>query len=85
VGISAGKKGICGAFWRETKLMAGSYPTVAETVGPLDVSRVFVLSRVPERASESWGWPELSGWMKAQIRGENKEPGAQLGRIMLSG
>jgi hypothetical protein len=62
-----GKMGICGAFWRETKLMAGNYPSVADTVGPLDVSRIFVSSGVPERASESRGWPGLVGWMKAQI------------------
>jgi hypothetical protein len=41
---------------------------MANTVGPLDVSRVFVSSGAPERASESRGWPGLSGWMKAQIR-----------------
>jgi hypothetical protein len=47
--------GICDAFWRETKLMAGNYPSVADTAGPLDVSRNFVSSGVPERASESRG------------------------------
>jgi hypothetical protein len=48
--------------------MAGNYPSVADTAGPLDVSRVFVSSGVPERASESRGWPGLAGWMKAQFR-----------------
>jgi hypothetical protein len=36
-GISAGKMGICGTFWRETKLMAGNYPSVVDIAGPLDV------------------------------------------------
>jgi hypothetical protein len=53
----AEKMGICGAFWRETKLLAGNYPFVADTVGPLDVSRIFVSSGVLKRASESRGWP----------------------------
>jgi hypothetical protein len=48
--------------------MAGNYPSVADTVGPLDVLRVFVSSGVPERASESRGWPGLAEWMKAQIQ-----------------
>jgi hypothetical protein len=34
----------------------------------LAVSRAFLSSRVPERAPEGRGWPELAGWMKAQIR-----------------
>jgi hypothetical protein len=76
-----GKMGICGTFWRETKLMAGNYPSVADTVGPLDVSHVFVSSGVPERASESRGWPGLAGWMKAQNLGKNEKPGARLGRM----
>jgi hypothetical protein len=35
--------------------MAGNYPSVADTVGPLDVPRVFVSSGVPERVSKSRG------------------------------
>jgi hypothetical protein len=48
--------------WQETTL------SVADTVGPLDVSCVFVSSGVPEHALKSRGWPGLSGWMKAKIR-----------------
>jgi hypothetical protein len=66
--------GICGAFWRKTELMAGNYPSVANTAGPLDVSRIFVSSGVPERASESRGCPGLAGW-KAQIRTKTRNRG----------
>jgi hypothetical protein len=55
--------------------MAGNYPSVTDTAGPLDVSRIFVSSRVPERASESRGWPGLAGWMKAQIRTKTRNRG----------
>jgi hypothetical protein len=61
----------------------GTTLSVANTMGPIDFSRVFISSGVPERASESRGWPGLSGWIKAQIRAE--EPGARLGRITPSG
>jgi hypothetical protein len=74
-GILAGKMGICGAFWRKMKLMAGNYPSVTDTVGPLNVLRFFISSRVPERASESRGWPGLAGWMKAQIRAKTRNRG----------
>jgi hypothetical protein len=46
----------------------GTTLSLADTAGPLAVSRVLVSSGVPERASESRGWPGLAGWMKAQIR-----------------
>jgi hypothetical protein len=48
---------------------------VAITAGPLDVSRVFVSSGVPERASENRGCPGLSGWMKAQIQAKTRNRG----------
>jgi hypothetical protein len=54
--------------------MAENYPSVADTAGPLDVSRIFVSSGVPERASESRGWPGLAGWMKAQIWTKTRNP-----------
>jgi hypothetical protein len=41
-GILAGKMGICGAFWRETKLMAGNYPFSRRHRGP---ARSFVRFR----------------------------------------
>jgi hypothetical protein len=50
----------CGGFWRGTTL------PLADTTGPLDVSRIFISSGVPERASERRGWPGLAGWMKAK-------------------
>jgi hypothetical protein len=55
--------------------MAGNYPSVADTAGPLDVSHVFVSSGVSERASESRGWPELAEWMKVQIRAKTRNRG----------
>jgi hypothetical protein len=30
----AGRMGICGAFWRKTKLMAGNYPFCGRHRGP---------------------------------------------------
>jgi hypothetical protein len=36
----------------------------------LGVSHAFVSSGLPERAPRGQGWPELAGWIKAQIRGK---------------
>jgi hypothetical protein len=55
--------------------MEGTTLSVTDTAGPLDVSRVFVSSGVPDRALESRGWPRLSRWMKAQIRAKTRNPG----------
>jgi hypothetical protein len=44
--------------------MEGTTLYVADTVGPLDVSHVFVLFGILNRASESRGWHGLSGWIK---------------------
>jgi hypothetical protein len=55
--------------------MAGNYLSLTDTAGPLAVSRVFVSSGVPERASESRGRPGLAGWMKAQIRAKTRNRG----------
>jgi hypothetical protein len=68
----AGKMGICGAFWRETKLMAGNYPSCRRHHGPARRFTLFVSFGVPERASESRGWSGLAGWMKAQIRAKTR-------------
>jgi hypothetical protein len=46
----------------------GTTLSVADTTSPLDVSRIFVSSGVPERASESRGWPGLFEWINTQIR-----------------
>jgi hypothetical protein len=56
--------------------MEGTTLFVADTMGPLDVSRVFVSSGVPDRASESRGWPGLSGWIKGLFRGKQGTEGA---------
>jgi hypothetical protein len=53
----------------------GTTLSVTDTTGPLDVSRIFVSSGVPERASESRGWSGLSRWMKAQIWGKTRNRG----------
>jgi hypothetical protein len=69
----------CGGIWRGKWVYAthfggkrnkwrGTTLSVVNTAGPLDVLRVFDSSGVPKRASESRGWPGLSGWMKARFR-----------------
>jgi hypothetical protein len=75
----------CAGFWREkgymrrilegNKINGGELPFLSPTAGLLAVSRVFVSSGVPERASESRGWPGLAGWMKAQIRAKTRNRG----------
>jgi hypothetical protein len=64
-GIRRGKWVYVAHFGGKRNKWQGTTLSVADTVGPLDVSRVFVLPGVPKRASESRGWPGLSGWMKA--------------------
>jgi hypothetical protein len=81
----AGKMGIYGAFWRETKLMAGNYPSVADIVGPFDVSRVFVSSGVPRARLGKPGMPWARRMDESPNSSENEEPGARLGRIPPSG
>jgi hypothetical protein len=66
-GIRRGKWVYAAHFGGKQNKWWGTTLFAADTTGPLDVSRVFVSSGVPERASESWGWPGLSGWIKAQI------------------
>jgi hypothetical protein len=55
--------------------MEGTTLSVTDTAGPLDVSRVFVSSGVPERASGGWGWPGLSGWIKGLFWGKMRNQG----------
>jgi hypothetical protein len=43
----AGKMGICGVFWRETKLMAGNYPSSRRHRGPARRFARFCFVRSP--------------------------------------
>jgi hypothetical protein len=74
-GIRRGKWVYAAHFGGKQKKWRGTTLPVADTAGPLDVSHVFVLSEVPERASGSRGWPGLSGWMKDQIRAKTRNRG----------
>jgi hypothetical protein len=84
-GISAGKMGICGAFWRETKLMAGNYPFSRRHRGP---ARCFVHFRFVQSPRARLGQPGMA-WARrideSPNPGENEEQGARLGRIPPSG
>jgi hypothetical protein len=62
-------------FAGKTKQMKGTTLSVADTAGPLDISRVFVLSRVPDRASASRGCLGLSGWIKGRFPGKTRNRG----------
>jgi hypothetical protein len=65
--------GICDAFWRENKKMEGTSPSATDIAGPLDVSRVFVSSGVPDRASGGLGWSGLSRWIKDLFHGKMRK------------
>jgi hypothetical protein len=54
-GIRRGKWVYAAHFGGKRNKSRGTTLYVADTTGPLDVSHVFVSSRVSERASESWG------------------------------
>ncbi len=62
--IRRGKWFYAAYFGGKTKLMEGTTSSVADNTDLVDVSRAFVSSGVPDRASGSRGWPGLSGWMK---------------------
>jgi hypothetical protein len=74
-GIRRGKWVYAAHFGGKRNKWRGTILSVADTGGPLDVSCVFVSSGVPERASESRGWPGLSERMKAQIRAKTRNRG----------
>jgi hypothetical protein len=62
--------------------MAGNYPSVTDTTGPLDVSRVFVLSGVARLGKPGLAWVRRMD--ESPIPNENEEPGALQGRILPS-
>jgi hypothetical protein len=74
-GIQRGKWVYMAHFGEKRNKWRGTTLPMADTAGPLDVSRVLVSSGVLERASESRGWHGLSGWMKAQIRAKTRNRG----------
>jgi hypothetical protein len=68
----AGKMGICGAFWRETELMAGNYPFSRRHRGPARRFAHFCFIRSPRARLRK---PGLAGWMKVQIRAKTGNRG----------
>jgi hypothetical protein len=74
-GIRRGKWVYVAHFGGKRNKWRGTTLSVADTAGPLNVTRVFVSSGVPERASESRRWFGLSGWMKAQIQAKTRNWG----------
>jgi hypothetical protein len=67
--------GTCAAFWRETKLIAGNYPSCRRHHGPARRFAHFCFIRSPRARLEKPGWPGLAGWMKAQIQAKTKNRG----------
>ena len=73
--IRRGKWFYAAHFGGKTKLMEGTTCSVSDNAGPLDVSRAFVSSGVPNRASGTRGWHGLSGRMKGLIRTKTRNRG----------
>jgi hypothetical protein len=73
--------GICGAFWRETKLMAGNYPFSRRHRGP---ARRFACFHFVWSSRARLGKPGMV-WArrmdKSSNSGENEKLEARLGRI----
>jgi hypothetical protein len=61
VGDFGGENGYMWRILEGNEINGGNYPSVIDTVGLLDVSRVFVSSGVPECALERRGCPGLAG------------------------
>jgi hypothetical protein len=70
--------GICGAFWRETKLMAGNYPFSRRHRGP---ARRFARFRFVPSAPRKVGMAWARRMDESPNPSENEKPGARLGRI----
>jgi hypothetical protein len=60
---------------RKRNKMEGTSLSTADTTGPLDVSRAFISSGLPERASGGRGWPGLFGWIKGLFWGKTRNRG----------
>jgi hypothetical protein len=75
VGDFGGENGYMRRILEGNEINGGNYHSIADTAGPLDVSRIFVSSGVPERASKSQGWPGLAEWMKAQFQTKTRNRG----------
>jgi hypothetical protein len=73
--------GICGAFWRETKLMAGNYPSCGRHRGPARCFAHFCFVRSPRARLGKPGMAWARRMDENPNPGENEEPGARLGRI----
>jgi hypothetical protein len=76
---------ICGAFWRKTKLMAGNYPFSRRHRGPAHRFVRFCFVRSPRARLGKSGMAWARRMDEIPNPGENKEPGARLGRISPSG
>jgi hypothetical protein len=73
--IRRGEWGYVTQFGGKPKQMEGTILSVAYTAGLFDVSRAFVSSGLPERASIDRGWHGLSGWIKGLSRGKTRNRG----------
>jgi hypothetical protein len=77
--------GICGAFWRETKLMAGYYPFSRRHRGPAHRFTRFCFVRSPRARLRKPGMAWARRMDESPNPGENEETRARLGRISPSG
>jgi hypothetical protein len=76
VGNFGGKNGYMRRILEGNKINGGELPFLWPTPRARSTFRAFFVSfGVPERASESRGWPGLAGWMKAQIRVKTRNQG----------
>jgi hypothetical protein len=77
--------GICGAFWRETELMAGNYPFSRRHRGPARRFTRFCFIQSPRARLGKPGMAWARRMDESPNLGKNEEPGAWLGRISPSG
>jgi hypothetical protein len=73
--------GICGVFWRETKLMAGNYPFSRRHRGSAQRFARFRFVRSPRARLRKSGMAWTRRMDESLNPGENEEPGARMGRI----
>jgi hypothetical protein len=85
MGDFGGEMGICGAFWRETELMAGNYPFSRRHRGPACRFAHFCFVRSPRARLGKLGTAWARRMDESPNPGENEKPGAWLGRISPSG
>jgi hypothetical protein len=79
-----GKMGICGAFWRETKLIAGNYPSSRRHRGPARRFARFCFIQSPRACLEKPGMAWTCRMDESPNPSENEKSGARLDRIPVS-